>query len=166
MLKCNKMKLCISLQQESDFTSDPIANLVVGLSFSHLWYNAIQKEIHIDDSLESSTSVQSGMSGMSGPQQIISVDHSIGQSAVEVQVSNLSRGDSNTSVRIGKAYDPEEVVDRVVPMEVDHVPKKEVLEYDEHPMNSVESDQSGNPSQFPHTGNKRYGSIFYARGEL
>ncbi|XP_071689083.1 uncharacterized protein [Rutidosis leptorrhynchoides] len=151
----------ISLQQESDFASDPIANLLVGLSFSHLWYNAIQKEMHLDDSSESSTSFQS-VSGMSAPPEpIISVDLSIRQSAVEVQVSNSSQPDSNTSVRIGKPFDPEEVFDRdrVVPMAVDRVMKKEVLEYDE----SVESDQSGNPSQFPHTGSKRYGSIFYAR---
>lgn len=146
MVNINKIKLCsISLQQENDFRSDPIANLIVGLTFSHLWFNTIKKEMHLRDSLES-----------------------IGQSAVEVHVSNSSQRDSKALVKFGKAFDPEEVVYRgqLVPMEVDHVVKKEEPEYDELHMNSVESDHSGNPSQFPHTGNKLYGSVFYARGEF
>ncbi|KAJ0700863.1 putative TATA box-binding protein-associated factor RNA polymerase I subunit A [Helianthus annuus] len=145
----------ISLQQESDFSSNSIANLVAGLAFSHRWYNAIQKEVSLHDTLESSSPTQSVMSGT---HEIILTNHSNGQSAVEVQDSgSVLQPDSNTSVRIGK-----EGVDqdrKVVPMEVDRVPKKEILEYDELDMNSDESGQNGNLSRFVHTGNKIYGSI-------
>ncbi|XP_024979581.1 uncharacterized protein LOC112516649 [Cynara cardunculus var. scolymus] len=153
----------ISLLQESEFTSDSIANVVAGLAFSHLWYNAIEKEMHLHDSAESGTPIQS--TTMLGPRQSMLIDQSNGQSAIEVQDSGFSiRRDSNTSIRIGKTIDPE-VVDRErkVPMEVDDDVKKEIPQYEELHMNSVESDPSGNASQFPHTGNKRYGSIYYAR---
>lgn len=140
----------ISFLQETDFTSDPIANLVAGLAFSHLWYNSIQKEMQLNDSLESLTPIQSGMSG---------IDHSDGQCVVEVQDSDSAfERDSNTSIRIGKTIDE----DRIIPMEVDDKVKKEI-QYDELHLNSLESDQTGNSLQFPHTGNKRYGSVFYAR---
>ena len=139
--------------------------MVVGLAFSHLWYNSIQKELHLHDSPESGTPTQSAMSGS---RQSISIDHSNGQSAVEVQDSAISfRRDSNTSIRIGKRIYPEVVdQDRKVPMEVDDDLKKEIPQYEELHMNSVESDLSGSPSRFPHTGNKRYGSIYYAHGEF
>nr|XP_043632851.1 uncharacterized protein LOC122604028 isoform X2 [Erigeron canadensis] len=153
-------QVVMSLLQESGFTSDPIANLVVGLAYSHLWYNAIQKEIGLHDSLESSSPIQS----MSEPQQSMSHNHSDEQSAVEVLACSSSLQNSNTSIRIDKVFDPEKVVDqdRVVPMEVDYNLKK-VPEYEELDMDPAESDQTGNASQFPHTGNKRYGSILYAR---
>ncbi|XP_023771320.1 uncharacterized protein LOC111919979 isoform X1 [Lactuca sativa] len=139
----------ISFLQETDFTSDPIANLVAGLAFSHLWYNSIKKEMQLQDSLEPSTSIQSGMSG---------IDHSNGQCVVEVEDSDSAfERDSNTSIRIGKTIDG----NRVVPMEVDYNVKKE-MQYEELHLNSLESDQIDDSSQFPHTGNKRYGSIFYA----
>ncbi|KAI3803505.1 hypothetical protein L1987_31657 [Smallanthus sonchifolius] len=146
----------ISIQQESDFSNDPIANLVVGLAFSHIWYNAVQEEFHLHDSLESGSSIQSGISG---PQEIMSIDYSNGQSAVEIQDSDSAfQPDSNTSIRIGKDVDQ----DRIVPMEVDHELKKEIPEYEELRMSSDEGDENGNLSRFMHTGNKNYGSIVYA----
>ena len=155
-----------SLLQESNVTRDPKAILVAGLTFSQLWYNSIQKEMQLQDSLESSSPTQSGMSE---PQKIMSIDQSNGQSAVEVQDSGShSQPDSNTSIRFGKVIDPDEVVDRVakVKIEVDYDLKREIPEYEDIDMNSVESDQSGAVSRFPHTGNKRFGSVFYARGEF
>lgn len=154
----------ISLLQESEFTSDPIANLVAGLAFSQLWYNVINKEMNLHNSLESISPVQSVMSG--SQKSMMSIDRCNQQSAVEVQDSgSFVQQDSNTSVRIGKIVNSQEVVDRdrVVPMEVDYKLKKEVPEFDELPMNSGESDGTDNCSLFPYTGNKRYGSIFYAR---
>lgn len=153
----------LSLLQESNVTSDPKAILVAGLTFSQLWYNSIQKEMQLQDSLESSSPTQSGMSG---PQKIMSIDQSSGQSVVKVQDSgSQSQPDSNTSIRFGKVIDPDEVVDRVakVKIEVDYDVKREIPEYEDIHMNSVESDQSGAVSRFPHTGNKRFRSVFYAR---
>lgn len=141
----------ISFLQETDFTSDPIANLVAGLAFSHLWYNSIQKEMQLHESLDSTTPVQSGMSG---------IDHSEGQCVVEVQDSGSAfERDSNTSIRIGKSID----LNKQVPMEVDYnIVKKEIQYDDEVPLKSLESEHTYNSSQFPHTGKKRYGSVFYA----
>ncbi|GJY05124.1 Ran GTPase [Tanacetum coccineum] len=153
----------LSVLQEGNVASDPKANLVAGLTFSQLWYNSIQEEMQLYDSLESSSPIQSGMSG---PQQIMSIDQSNGQSAVEVQDSGShSQPDSNTSIRFGKVIDPDEVVDRdaKVKMEVDFDLKREIPEYEDIHMNSVESDQIGYVSRFPHTGNKQFGSVFYAR---
>ncbi|KAK9078219.1 hypothetical protein SSX86_002276 [Deinandra increscens subsp. villosa] len=147
----------ISLQQDRNFSNDPIANLVVGLFFSHRWYNGIQKEFCLHDSLESSSPIQSGLSE---PRESLLIDHSNGQSAVEVRDSAYAfHADSNTSIRIGKDGI---VQHREVLMEVDHELKKEVLEFEEPHMNSYESDQNGTPSRFMHTGNKTYGSIVYA----
>nr|GEW92619.1 hypothetical protein [Tanacetum cinerariifolium] len=153
----------LSVLQEKNVTSDPKANLVAGLTFSQRWYNSIQEEMQLQDSLESSNPIQSGMSG---PQQIMSIDQSNGQSAVEVQdCGSHSQADSNTSIRFGKVIDPDEVLDRDanVKMEVDFDLKTEIPEYEDIHMNSVESDQSGYVSRFPHTGNKQFGSVFYAR---
>ena len=70
--------------------------------------------MQLQDSLEPSTSIQSGMSG---------IDHSNGQCVVEVEDSDSAfERDSNTSIRIGKTIDG----NRVVPMEVDYNVKKEM----------------------------------------
>ncbi|KAL8189247.1 hypothetical protein R6Q57_028813 [Mikania cordata] len=148
----------ISLLQESDFSKDPIANLVAGLTFSHLWYNSIQEEVCLHDSVELSSPIQS--EGLSGAREIMLIDHSKEQSAFEVQDSGfVFRSDTNTSVRIGKEGADQ---DRKVPMEVYHKLKQELLEYEQPPMNSYESDQNGSSSQFLHAGKKIYGSIVHA----
>ncbi|XP_076925065.1 uncharacterized protein LOC143587751 [Bidens hawaiensis] len=136
----------ISLKQDRDFSKDPIANLVVGLAYCHIWYKGISKEVCVrlhDDSHESSTSIQSGMSESQG---MMSVHYSNGQEGADVEIQ---KPDSNTSVGNYK----QEV-------------KKEKPEYDELHMNfdelhmiSDESDQNGNTARFPHTGDKVYGSI-------
>ncbi|KAJ9537937.1 hypothetical protein OSB04_030670 [Centaurea solstitialis] len=153
----------ISLLQESEFTTDSIANVVAGLAFSHLWYNTIQKELHLHDSYESGTPTHSMMSGS---RQSMSIDRSNRQSGFEVQDSAFSfQRDSHTSIRIGKRIYPEVVdQDRKVPMEVDDDDdlKKEIPRDEELHVNSGESDLSGSPSRFPHTGDKRYVSIYYA----
>ncbi|KAL4589043.1 hypothetical protein LXL04_001945 [Taraxacum kok-saghyz] len=147
----------ISFLQETDFTSDPKANLVAGLAFSHLWYNSIQKEMQFQfhDSLESPTPIQS--SGLSG------IDHS-NSCMIEVQDSDsgsVFKRDSHTSIRIGKTIDE----NRVMP---DYKIKKEIKyeeeeEEEEKHVNSNETDQTRSFSKFPHTGNKQYGSVFFAR---
>ncbi|PWA77492.1 Ran GTPase [Artemisia annua] len=115
-----------TLLQQSNFSRDPKANLVAGLTFSHLWYNSIQKEVQFHDSINQSNR----------------------RSAFEVQDSGShSQPDANTSIRFSKIIEPEE-------------------EYEHIYMNSDESDQSGNVLQFPYTGNRRFGSVFYARGEF
>ncbi|KAK1416742.1 hypothetical protein QVD17_25858 [Tagetes erecta] len=149
----------ISLQQDSGFSSDPVANLVVGLAFSHLWYNTTHKLFSSLDSGQSAIGIQDSgssiQSGLSGPQEIILTDHSNGQSAVEVQSYSAFQPDSNTSIRIDKGFDQ----GREALMEVDHELKKEIPEYDELHMISDESDRNENFSRFLHTGNKSYGSI-------
>ncbi|KAI7750406.1 hypothetical protein M8C21_013423 [Ambrosia artemisiifolia] len=148
-----------SLQQDKDFSKDPIANLFAGLFFSHLWYNAIPKEALLHESLECNSPIQSGTSGPGGSMLI---DNSNGQSAVEIQDSDAAFiPDLNTSIRIGKEGVNQE---RKVLMEVGYELKKEILGYEELHMNSDESDQNGNTSRFLHTGDKIYGSIVSAHG--
>ena len=77
-----------------------------------------------------------------------SISQSNSQSAYEVQDSGShSQPDANTSIRFSKVIEREE-------------------EYEDVFMNSDESDQSGNLLQFPYTGNRQFGSVFYARGEF
>lgn len=140
--------------------------MVVGLAFSHLWYNAIQKVFSSLDSGQSAVECQESgspiQSGLSGPHEIIFSDHSNEQSVVEVQSYSAFQPDSNTSIRIDKGLDQ----GRKVLMEVDHELKKEIPEYDEVDMNSDESGRNENSSRFLHTGNTVYGSIVNSNGRF
>ncbi|KAA8523951.1 hypothetical protein F0562_010374 [Nyssa sinensis] len=76
----------ICLMQEREFGSDPISNMVVGLTFYQLWYSAIPKEMQLKDLDESFTPLHSEMSGtiFNTPK------NSVGHDAVDIHEADSS----------------------------------------------------------------------------
>lgn len=56
-------KILISLMQKRGFESDPVSNLVVGLTFYHLWYSGLPKELQWTELDTFDNSKQSEMPG-------------------------------------------------------------------------------------------------------
>lgn len=86
--------------QQRDFGSDPILNLVVGLTFYQLWYFTIPKEIQLRDLDEPCVPLESEMS-----ETRISntVGNSAAYSAIDVLKEEFSsESESETSVRNDK----------------------------------------------------------------
>uniref|UniRef100_A0A5B7BG06 Uncharacterized protein n=1 Tax=Davidia involucrata TaxID=16924 RepID=A0A5B7BG06_DAVIN len=101
----------ICLMQEREFGSDPISNMVVGLTFYQLWYSAIPKEMQLKDLDESYTPSLPEMSGMrfNTPKNSVMHDavdiHEADSSIKEKDINEADspfQCDSYTSVMIGK----------------------------------------------------------------
>lgn len=93
-------KLFFSLMQERGFNHDPAANLVVGLTFSQLWYSGIPKELQLTE-LDSSDSYMQSEHPIDAMHQPI--DYSMEDNPHEVGGDNSAiRHCSNTSVAIDK----------------------------------------------------------------
>ncbi|CAH9104402.1 unnamed protein product [Cuscuta epithymum] len=92
----------LSLMQERGFESDPISNLVVGLTFYELWYSSLPAEMHLgkQEELESNTQPEISQDNM-----FMSIVDSKWQGASEgKKPSSLITCDSNTSIRNDKEY--------------------------------------------------------------
>ncbi|KAL6976125.1 hypothetical protein U1Q18_024916 [Sarracenia purpurea var. burkii] len=157
------------LMQQQEFGSDPIANMVVGLTFSHLWYSTIPKELWSRDSDESYTSMQSEMD----IRLHVPIENSKGHNTVDIHEDDSSfHADSETSVRNDKNFAQDVDVDQhsEVFMEVNDNLYRETT-YKNHQsqgfyMNSA--DDSGQEKSFSsnHDDNMQYASTFNAKGEF
>ncbi|KAG5551301.1 hypothetical protein RHGRI_009648 [Rhododendron griersonianum] len=114
----------LSLMQEREFGSDPISNMVVGLTFCQLWYTTISKELQFRNSDESYTPIPSDME----TRDEAPIANSEGHATVDThQVGSSFQADSDTSVRNDKevARDVDLDQHREVSMEVDDNLQKE-----------------------------------------
>ncbi|KAK2968393.1 hypothetical protein RJ640_004399 [Escallonia rubra] len=158
----------ISLMQEREYGSDPMSNLVVGLTFCQLWYTVIRKEFQLRDSEESCTPTQSETLES---RFNMSSENSDVQDGVEVQESNTElQHDSNTSVRNDKEIGLEEVDDQLggVKLEVDDYLQSETPYRNFQPqglyVNSGESNGHEESSVSYHASSIPHASIFSAPG--
>ncbi|XP_060209301.1 uncharacterized protein LOC132636448 isoform X2 [Lycium barbarum] len=154
------------LMQERGFESDPVSNLLVGLTFYQLWYSTIPKELHLQELDKSDSPVQSETFE---DRLFMSILNSEGHDAVEGEEANSPfHCDSNTSIRNDKEILGIDVSQqREVPMVVDDNVPGETQNYNFQPqdfyVNSAErSDHEG--SSMDLSGDVPYHSIFYNRG--
>lgn len=147
--------------QEREFRTDPISNLVVGLTFCQEWYTAIQKEF---PDIDLDGFYTPNQSEMLESRFDMSIENSKGYVADEVEEANYPiRRDSDTSVRIDKEIGSEEVVNQhqQVSMDVDQQRKTPHQIYEPQGFYvSAETDGREEPSVSGHL------SIFYAHGEI
>lgn len=160
--------ICVSVMQERGFESDPVSNLVVGLTFYQLWYSTIPKELHLPELDRHDSPVQSENFE---DRIYMSILNSEGHDAVEGQEANSPlHCDSNTSIRNDKEISGVDLSQlRQVPVVFDdNVPgetRNDNFQAQDFYMNSAErSDHEG--SSMGHSGDVPYHSIFYSRGEL
>ncbi|KAL7249633.1 hypothetical protein ACSBR1_011759 [Camellia fascicularis] len=163
----------ISLMQQCEFGSDPISNMVVGLTFCHLWLSAIPKELQLRDSDESYTPVQSEMSGMSFN---VSAENSEGHDEVDIQQAETSfqadssfQANSDTSVRNDKdvARNVDVELHREVSMELDENLQRETTyeNYQSQGFYMNSADDSGHEKSFSNHGDDmQFASTFNAHG--
>lgn len=104
--------------QDRGFESNPLANFVVGLTFYEMWYSAIPEDMQLKELSESSSPMQSLMSGGS----YISAVKTEGHDALDLNFSVAC--DSNSS--IGNEKNGLKVINgsRQISMEVDYKEQK------------------------------------------
>ncbi|XP_009615959.1 uncharacterized protein [Nicotiana tomentosiformis] len=156
--------LCV--MQERGFESDPVSNLVVGLTFYQLWYSTIPKELHLPELDRHDSPVQSENFE---DRIYMSILNSEGHDAVEGQEANSPlHCDSNTSIRNDKEISGVDLSQqRQVPVVFDDnvlgETRNDNFQAQDIYMNSAErSDREG--SSMGHSGDVPYHSIFYSRG--
>ncbi|KAL3631447.1 hypothetical protein CASFOL_024431 [Castilleja foliolosa] len=152
--------LCV--MQQTDFDSDPVANLVVGLTFYQLWYSNIPKELQLTNLDPSVTFLQPEVHD-DGTQ--MSIDFSVDNDAHEAGVSIGLSCDSNTSIAIDKEVE-DSGSQQKKPMDVDENVKTEPSHSGSQALvphvESVEA--SGNSNYSNYSDDLPRGSIFYSRG--
>nr|XP_027064991.1 uncharacterized protein LOC113691022 [Coffea arabica] len=100
----------VCLMQECGFDSDAVSNLVVGLTFSQLWYSSIPKEMQLGRLSKCATPMQLEISG---GRISTSLKNSEEHNAIESQATNVpSKCASNISVGNYKGYSKNDDVDQ------------------------------------------------------
>lgn len=157
----------LSLMQQREFGSDPISNMVVGLTFCQLWYSTFPKELQCRNSDESYSHRQSDMEmRVETP-----IEDSGGHNTVDIhQVDSSIQADSDTSVRNDKEVARDVDVDkhREVSMEVDDRVQKETTYRNHESMGfymDAAEDSGHQKSPLPDFGgNMQYASTFNTHG--
>ncbi|KAL2247490.1 UNVERIFIED_CONTAM: hypothetical protein Sindi_2601300 [Sesamum indicum] len=159
--------LLISLMQERGFDGDPVANLVVGLAFSQLWYSGIPKELQLTEPNSSGTYKQSEIpvNGIHMP-----IDYSKENDAVEAGGANSPlQCDSNTSVANDKDLVGDDGDQQKDSMDVDDNVKKETSYTSFQPqgcyMRSAEASGNSDYSMSNYSSDLPHASIFYNQGD-
>ncbi|KAL0406760.1 UNVERIFIED_CONTAM: hypothetical protein Slati_3989900 [Sesamum latifolium] len=161
MEDAHQAALC--LMQERGFDGDPVANLVVGLAFSQLWYSGIPKELQLTELNSSGTYMQSEIpvNGFHMP-----VDYSKENDALEAGGANSPlQCDSNTSVANDKDLLGDDGDQQKYSMDVDDNVKKETSYTSFQPqgfyMRSAEASGNSDYSMSNYSGDLPHASIFY-----
>lgn len=159
----------LSLMQEREFGSDPISNMVVGLTFCQLWYSTISKELQFRNSDESYTPIPSDME----TRDEAPIVNSEGHATVDThQIGSSFQADSETSVRNDKevARDVDLDQHREVSMEVDDNLQKETTYKNNQSlgfyMDAAEDSGHEKSPLSNFGGNMQYASTFNAHGEF
>ncbi|KAL6538313.1 hypothetical protein OROGR_012301 [Orobanche gracilis] len=152
----------VSVMQEHGFDSDPVANLVVGLTFCQLWYSDIPRELQMDPS---DTFVPPAVPGKDIH---MSVDFSKDNDALDAGVANSGLPcDSNTSVAIDKVLEYNDNQQKES-MDIDDNVKKEIFLASSQPQesytNPAEASRSSDHSFSSYSGDLPHASIFYSQG--
>ncbi|KAI8557826.1 hypothetical protein RHMOL_Rhmol04G0040700 [Rhododendron molle] len=157
----------LSLMQEREFGSDPISNMVVGLTFCQLWYSTISKELQFRNSDESYTPIPSDME----TRDEAPIVNSEGHASVDThQVGSSFQANSDTSVRNDKevARDVDLDQHREISMEVDDNLRKETTYKNNQSlgfyMDAAEDSGHEKSPLSNFGGNMQYASTFNAHG--
>ncbi|XP_058211119.1 uncharacterized protein LOC131323376 [Rhododendron vialii] len=157
----------LSLMQEREFGSDPISNMVVGLTFCQLWYSTISKELQFRNSDKSYTPIPSDME----TRDEAPIVNSEGHATVDThQVGSSFQADSDTSVRNDKVVARDVDLDqhREVSMEVDDNLQKETTYKNNQSlgfyMDAAEDSGHEKSPLSNFGGNMQYASTFNAHG--